>query len=129
MVCSICSDNMSSLLDIKSLKTIDKIAKKIQTLLFQHRKIIIDWIKAHNGHLGNEKTDQLVKRATIEGTAFNIQKPISFLKKTLIQFSLEFWQREREKGTSSSHTFDVLPKVAAMVQERNSIRIWKCLIS
>ncbi|GBN97752.1 hypothetical protein AVEN_115829-1 [Araneus ventricosus] len=80
-------------------------------------------IKAHKGHLGNEKADQLEKRATIEGTAFNLQKPASFLKKALVQLSLEIWQREWEEGTTSCHTYDVLPKVALISRHwsRNEI--------
>ncbi|GBM80922.1 hypothetical protein AVEN_243216-1 [Araneus ventricosus] len=59
----------------------------------------------------------------MEGTAFNLQKQISFLKKTLTQLSLETWQREWEEGTTSRHTFDVLPKVAPISRQwsRNEI--------
>ncbi|GBM09247.1 hypothetical protein AVEN_59227-1 [Araneus ventricosus] len=108
---------MSILFAIKSLKTTNKTAKTVQTLLSQHPNITINWIKAQNGHLGNEKTGQLAKRAAIEGTAFNLQKPVSFLKKTLTQLSLESWQREWEEGTTSRHTFDVLPKVALISKQ------------
>ncbi|GBM30133.1 hypothetical protein AVEN_78526-1 [Araneus ventricosus] len=103
---------MSSFLALKSLKTTNKTAKTVQTLLSQFPNITINWIKAHNGHLGNENPDKVAKRATIEGTAFNLQKPVSFLKKTLTQLSLESWQREWEEGTTSRHTFDVSPTVA-----------------
>ncbi|GBM17613.1 hypothetical protein AVEN_80905-1 [Araneus ventricosus] len=68
VVCKIWSNSMSSLLAIKSLKT-------VQALLSQYPNITIYWIKAHNGHLGNEKADLLAKRATIKGTAFNLKKP------------------------------------------------------
>ncbi|GBM85036.1 hypothetical protein AVEN_248968-1 [Araneus ventricosus] len=88
VVCNIWSDSMSSLLAIKSLKTTNKTAKTVQTLLSQHPNITTNWTKAHSGHLGNEKADHLAKRVTIEGTAFNLQKPISFLKKTLTQLFL-----------------------------------------
>ncbi|GBN29192.1 hypothetical protein AVEN_113970-1 [Araneus ventricosus] len=88
VVCNIWGDSMSILLAIKSLKTTNQTAKTVQTLLSQHRNITINWIKAHNGNLGNEKADQLAKIATIEGTAFNIQKTMSFLMKTLTQLSL-----------------------------------------
>ncbi|GBM09768.1 hypothetical protein AVEN_196554-1, partial [Araneus ventricosus] len=60
----------------------------------------------------NEKADHLAKRATIGGTGFNLQKPVSFLKKTLTQLSPEYWQREREEEKTGRYTFDVLPKVA-----------------
>ncbi|GBN65252.1 hypothetical protein AVEN_35475-1 [Araneus ventricosus] len=74
VVCNIWSDSMSSLLAIKSLRTTNKTAKTVQTLLSQYPNITVYYINAHNGHLGNEKTDQLVSRATIEGTTFNLQK-------------------------------------------------------
>ncbi|GBL75026.1 hypothetical protein AVEN_243818-1 [Araneus ventricosus] len=79
VVCNIWSDSMYCLLAIKSLKTTNKTTKTAQTLFSQHPNITINCIKTLNGHLGNEKADQLAKRATIEGTAFNLQKPISFL--------------------------------------------------
>ncbi|GBL81900.1 hypothetical protein AVEN_50497-1 [Araneus ventricosus] len=69
-VCNIWRDSMSNLLAMNSIKTNNKTAKGVQTLLSQHPNITINWIKAHNGHLGNEYSDQLAKRATIEGTAF-----------------------------------------------------------
>ncbi|GBM88237.1 hypothetical protein AVEN_146373-1 [Araneus ventricosus] len=56
VVCNIWSDSISSLLATKSLKTTNKTAKTVQTLLFQHPNIRINWIKAHNGHLGNKKS-------------------------------------------------------------------------
>ncbi|GBM45629.1 hypothetical protein AVEN_204759-1 [Araneus ventricosus] len=103
VVCNIWSYTISSLLALKSLKTINK---TVRTLLSHHRNITINWIKVHSRHLGNEKADQLSKRSTLEGTAFNLRKPISFLKKTLTQLSLESWQRQWEEGKTSCHTFD-----------------------
>ncbi|GBM00663.1 hypothetical protein AVEN_118014-1 [Araneus ventricosus] len=111
------SDSMARLLAIKSLKTTNKTAKAIQTLLSQNPNITINWIISHNGCLGNEKSDQLAKRATIQGTAFNLQKTIAFLKKTLTQLSMESWQREWEEIATSRHTFDVLPKVALISRQ------------
>ncbi|GBM63746.1 hypothetical protein AVEN_275773-1 [Araneus ventricosus] len=99
---------MSILLAIKSLKTTNQTAKTVQTLLSQHRNITINWIKAHNGHLGNEKADQLAKRDTIGGTSFSLQKSVIFLKKTLTQLSLEPRQREMEEGTTGRYTFDAV---------------------
>ncbi|GBL78315.1 hypothetical protein AVEN_42848-1 [Araneus ventricosus] len=108
---------MSSLLAIKSLKTSNKTAKTVQTLLSQFPNITINWIKAHDSHLGNEKANKLAKRATIEGTAFNLHRPVSLLKKTLAQLSLESWQREWEEGTTSRYTSDVLPMVALISRQ------------
>ncbi|GBN85149.1 hypothetical protein AVEN_60776-1 [Araneus ventricosus] len=53
----------------------------------------------------------------------SLQIPVSFLKKTLIQLSLESWQTEREEGATSCHTFEVLPKVALISRQwsRNEI--------
>ncbi|GBN81720.1 hypothetical protein AVEN_158266-1 [Araneus ventricosus] len=117
VVCNIWSDSMPSLLVIKSLKTTNKTAKTVQTLLSQYPNITIYWNKAHNGHLGNEKAYQSAKRATIEETALNLHKLVSFLKKTLEQFSLGSWNREWEEGTTSRHTFGVLPKVALISRQ------------
>ncbi|GBM52555.1 hypothetical protein AVEN_138526-1 [Araneus ventricosus] len=93
VVCNIWSDSMSSLLGIKSLITLII----VQTLLSQYPYITINRVKAHNGHFGNEKFEQLAKRPTIEETAFNLQKTISFLKKILTQLYFDSWQREWKK--------------------------------
>ncbi|GBM50385.1 hypothetical protein AVEN_97209-1 [Araneus ventricosus] len=54
-------------------------------------------------------TDQLAKRDTTKRIPKNLQRPISFLKKTLM--SAHSWQRKREEGTNSRQTFHNLPKV------------------
>ncbi|GBN24451.1 hypothetical protein AVEN_124403-1 [Araneus ventricosus] len=112
---------MPILLAFKSLKTTNKTAETVQNLLSQHRNITINWIKAQNCHLGNKQADQLAKRATMEGTAFNPQNPIISFKKT--HLSLESWQIEWEEGKTSRPTCDVLPKVALISKQwsRNEI--------
>ncbi|GBN96739.1 hypothetical protein AVEN_174508-1 [Araneus ventricosus] len=99
---------------------------KLPTKQLKHFKFTLPkskYIHGLNGHFGREKADKLAKGATIEGTTFNLQKPISFLKKTLVQLSLESWQREWVERTTSHYTFDVLQKVSLIYKQwcRNEI--------
>ncbi|GBM91561.1 hypothetical protein AVEN_205547-1 [Araneus ventricosus] len=74
VVCNTWRDSKSSLLAIKSLKTINGTAKTAPTLLFQHPKIIINWIKVGNGGLGNEKADKSAKRSYDRRNCFQSTK-------------------------------------------------------
>ncbi len=53
---------------------------KSLTLLAQNNTVQVRWIKAHIGHWGNEKADQLAKAGTKDGNPVTSLVPISFIK-------------------------------------------------
>lgn len=67
------TDNQASVLALQNLFPTNSILKDIYNLLLQfpHKRLEIGWIKAHAGHLGNERADQLAK-SVITNNNYNI---------------------------------------------------------
>ncbi|GBN86033.1 hypothetical protein AVEN_56394-1 [Araneus ventricosus] len=49
--------------------------RDIQSLLTQHRNILVAWIKTHVGYQGNEEADTLSRKAITEGVVVKVLKP------------------------------------------------------
>ncbi|KAG8179205.1 hypothetical protein JTE90_004033 [Oedothorax gibbosus] len=94
---TILSDSNSSLQAIKDPSNTSPIVKSIQrTLQTTKTRYTMQWIKAHNNTLGNERADTLAKLAVknedIPKT--KLPKPLSHLKKTLRDISIINWQTQ-----------------------------------
>ncbi|GBN79880.1 hypothetical protein AVEN_209468-1, partial [Araneus ventricosus] len=62
------NDSLSSLQALQDPKTTSPIARQIQQILLENPHISLGWIKAHVGHEGNEKADELAKEAILSPT-------------------------------------------------------------
>ncbi|GBL83117.1 hypothetical protein AVEN_165336-1 [Araneus ventricosus] len=75
------TDSESSLHSISYLKTNSPLAQDIQNTLINSPNIKLGWIKGRVGHAGNEATDLLAKKASLEGIPTQYPASRSYLKK------------------------------------------------
>ena len=84
---SIISDSLSSLQSIIDSScrspTVNKIQQTLTLAANQGKKISLFWIKAHAGHEGNEKADELAKQGSKTGHQIHISPPFSWVKRYL----------------------------------------------
>ncbi|GBO12617.1 hypothetical protein AVEN_73809-1 [Araneus ventricosus] len=70
------SDSQSSLKALLNQKSNSPIARSIQDSLYNTHNIRLGWIRAHVGHLGNEKADQLAKEVITSTEAAVLTVPL-----------------------------------------------------
>ncbi|GBM12398.1 hypothetical protein AVEN_160898-1 [Araneus ventricosus] len=74
--------------------------------------IKIHWIKAHIGHQGNERADQLAKEATQRPSPdLTIPKPTSSLKRDIRTGLIEQWNDRWFMSTNGRQTYKYIPLV------------------
>ncbi|GBM22055.1 Putative protein in type-1 retrotransposable element R1DM [Araneus ventricosus] len=114
------SDSQSSLKAIANIKTTSPQAREIQDQLLANPQVRLGWIRAHVGHQGNEKADELAKAAITSTMAqeMHIPLPRSSIKRELNRKAMERWQLLWDRGKNGRSTHDVLPKVS------NSLHNW-----
>ncbi|GBO09339.1 Putative protein in type-1 retrotransposable element R1DM [Araneus ventricosus] len=112
------SDSLSSLQALQDPKTSSPIARQIQQILLEYPHISLGWIKAHVGHEGNEKADELAKEAILSPTATSLDIPFprSWAKKTLQEQAMKAWQLQWTAEKSGRSTNKVIPKVSLVTQ-------------
>ncbi|GBO32341.1 hypothetical protein AVEN_1612-1 [Araneus ventricosus] len=73
----------------------------------------LGWIRAHVGHLGNEKADELAKEAitSTEAAVLTVPLPRSSAKQDLKQRALAKWQRRWDDGINGRFAYEVIKKV------------------
>ncbi|GBO25711.1 hypothetical protein AVEN_1253-1 [Araneus ventricosus] len=80
-------------------KSTNEAARKIFKILLSNRRIKVSWVKAHEGNIGNERADQLVKDATQHGQPYSHTKLPKLHKKGLLRKRmLEEWQTSWKNG-------------------------------
>ncbi|GBN50541.1 hypothetical protein AVEN_198016-1, partial [Araneus ventricosus] len=110
---SIHVDNRASLQATSNPKTTSPTARKIFIALLNNTNITLHWIKAHAGHEGNEKADQLAKEASATGNMYDNQKlPKPYIKSILKNKMMQQWQLEWNKSDTGKKIRDILPKVS-----------------
>ncbi|GBL74808.1 hypothetical protein AVEN_243661-1 [Araneus ventricosus] len=106
------TDSLSNLMVILNPKSHHSIVREIQTLLLSHKHILLRWLKAHVGYLGNECADQLAKEAITKGDPFLLPKPLSYLKAEIKSAALSIWQDNWDNGETGRSTHDIVPRVS-----------------
>lgn len=98
---------------------IEKIRQQIITLERQNWTVEIAWVKAHVGIRGNETADRLAKKATINNEAETyIKIPLSALRKSIREKTLEQWECEWQNTTKGAETKQYFPTVAQRLKQR-----------
>ncbi|GBL74646.1 hypothetical protein AVEN_206741-1 [Araneus ventricosus] len=89
------------------------IARYIHVSLYNTHNIRLGWIRAHVGHLGNEKADELAKEAitSTEAAVLTVPLPRSSAKQDLKQRALAKWQRRWDDGINGRSTYEIIRKV------------------
>jgi ribonuclease HI len=110
------SDSKSSIEAIRQRKPSNKIVSDIQGLFLQlqcnNQQIVIKWIKAHEGHFGNERADELAKNATqIDDILPHISAPPSFVTFELCKKFKELWNRYWQRSTKGRWTYKCFPTI------------------
>ncbi|KFM76920.1 Hypothetical protein in type-1 retrotransposable element R1DM, partial [Stegodyphus mimosarum] len=112
---TIFTDSLSSLHAILNPMHSSPLVAKIQRFLkdHSHLRIKLAWVKAHVGNVGNELADQLAKEAAqnIEAEEIQLSRPISWLKRRLIQAVNAKWQQVWDMGDTGRRAHYHLPKV------------------
>ncbi|GBN59585.1 hypothetical protein AVEN_155333-1 [Araneus ventricosus] len=100
---------------MRSLKGTTKglLARSIQDSLYNTHNIRLCWIRAHVGHLGNEKADELAKEAitSAEAAVLMVPLPRSSAKQDLKQRELAKWQSRWDDGINGCSTYEIIKKV------------------
>ncbi|GIY74159.1 uncharacterized protein CDAR_166411 [Caerostris darwini] len=110
---NIISDSRSVLLALENLNNLDPSILNIKNKILNFTGIVrLFWIKAHAGHMGNERADVLAKEAT---TNPDIQLPVvanlQFIKQLLKKEILAEWQDRWSTSSKGREVFLLLPKV------------------
>lgn len=97
------SDSSSGLMAIRDSDSTAEIVQSIHDILSSLRRstVALNWIKAHVGHEGNERADQLAKHATQHGMMCNVKAPLSFAKRSILLEYRKKWNarwRTSKKG-------------------------------
>ncbi|GBO24898.1 hypothetical protein AVEN_53800-1 [Araneus ventricosus] len=110
---SIHVDNRASFQATSNPKTTSPTARKFFNALLNNTNITLHWIKAHAGHEGNEKADQLAKEASATGNMYDNQKlPKPYIKSILKNKMMQQWQLEWNKSDTGKKIRDILSKVS-----------------
>ncbi|GIY38720.1 RNase H domain-containing protein [Caerostris darwini] len=83
---NIISDSRSVLLAMENVNNIDAEIRGTKNMIKEHPgKITLHWVKAHVGHIGNERADELAKAATLRTDADHMVAFDSRFAKKLIK--------------------------------------------
>ncbi|CAK1554338.1 unnamed protein product [Leptosia nina] len=123
---NLCSDSRSALDDIVSGRSLSPLVVQIrETLgsLSNHKEVRLYWIKAHVGHEGNERADQLAKEAAHDKKRKPDYDrcPVSKIKRLLRTDSIRRWEEEYGGGTTASTTRFFLPTVASALKAMREV--------
>ena len=108
------SDLRSVLEALNSLVLQHKAVAEIKTLVQRSGvKVFAHWIKAHVGHPGNKKADELAKAATKRHTVdMEVKLTTHQVKRILLACAMEQWQSRWNHSATGRRMFDIFPRVS-----------------
>ncbi|XP_063547867.1 uncharacterized protein LOC134755331 [Cydia strobilella] len=113
------SDSMAALQTIQNYSCLHPLAVEardnIRAISHQGKTIALHWIKAHAGLEGNERADELAKRAAADSKRKRDydQCPVSFVKRNIRMATLDEWNRRYTTGETASTTKLFFPDAVA----------------
>lgn len=101
-----------------------KIRKNIIHLQKRGVQLRLFWVRAHTGTPGNERADQLAKRAALykKTRADYGSYPLSYVKRTIRQESITLWCERYAKDLQNKHILYFLPDGQAAFSYARSCR-------
>ncbi|XP_023232948.1 uncharacterized protein LOC111632684 [Centruroides sculpturatus] len=88
-------------------------ADTITEKLWKIKKLYFKWVKAHQGHAGNEQADKLAKKAcTLSRNPSFERLPKSWVKTQLNNIALQDWQLEWDNDNTGRRTHAYIPTIA-----------------
>ena len=106
------SDSRSGLTALQDADSRTELVIEIQDILntWQGRTAVeFHWIKAHVGHPGNERADELAKAGSTDGHHCILKAPMSFAKRTITLGYRQEWENEWRTTTKGSWTKSFFP--------------------
>ncbi|XP_023214215.1 uncharacterized protein LOC111617113 [Centruroides sculpturatus] len=81
--------------------------------LGKNKKLYFKWVRAHQGHAGNEQADNLAKKAcTLSENPSYEKLPHSWVKTQLANVALQDWQSEWDNDDTGRKTYAYIPSIA-----------------
>ena len=106
-------DSQAAILAITSVectsKTVLNCIQAIQSLVRAGSKVIIHWVKAHDGNLLNEEVDRLAKFGTTSHWTYQVPTSWSYIKSSLRTEVLKSWYKQWQNEKSCRQTKLFLP--------------------
>ena len=115
---TIYSDSRAALLALRKCKVKSALVLDTQAALnraCRRNKIILSWVKAHNGHHGNETADELAKLGALNESMRVDDLPAppeAYIKQRYRQGFRKMWQKYWENRPDCRQTKDWLPKIS-----------------
>lgn len=115
---NILSDSRSSLELLGNPKTThpltSEIKESIKKIRSEGREVRLFWLRAHVGTTGNERADELAKKAALESTCSPDygEVPVSYAKKKIREETVRVWQDRYTSSSTGSVTKIFFPNAA-----------------
>jgi ribonuclease HI len=118
------TDSKAALLAIDSICTSSKIVYDCMIALDKLQKMVnvtIHWTKAHVGHIGNERADQLAKEGTLK-TSYQVEPilpvPRSWIKKKINLYIHQEWISRWQSTREARQTKAFFPQPKAKIAKK-----------